>query len=101
MGGLRGLSRSVWLSVSQSAYCLENVFSAADLLVWPDLLCVSVTVLFGWGVVLAPAGVIDGLIHSLDGMAGFSGFLGWGLKVSAGGGGLEFGKESYWWKGVG
>ncbi len=75
MGGLRGLSRSVWLSVSQSAYCLENVLSAADLLVWPDLLCVSVTVLFGWGVNLDPVRDDDSPDQFLDRYAAVLGFV--------------------------
>ena len=72
---MRGLSRSVYLSVSQSAYCLENVFSAADLLVWPDLLRVSVTVLFGWGVDLDPVRDDDGPDQFLDRYAAVLGFV--------------------------
>ena len=51
------------------------MFSAADLLVWPDLLCVSVTVLFGWGVDLDPVRDDDGPDQFLDSYATVLGFV--------------------------
>ena len=51
------------------------MFSAADLLVWPDLLCVSVTVLFGWGVNLDPVRDDDGPDQFLDRYAAVLGFV--------------------------
>jgi len=51
------------------------VFSAADLLVWPDLLCVSVTVLFGWGVDLDPVRDDNSSDQFLDSYATVLGFV--------------------------